>query len=250
MTLPTCYLLLAPCSLLLAPCSLLIAHCSLLLAPCSGQLDREFAACSLFQVRELSVRSAYSEFFGIASLGDEILHSRLDFPDPWEHRDNLGNTWLQEHVLSSDNASEPGYSIAYNTLMPFMPDGFEWDFSVHVKGDSRWVNWYVEALHWAATKGVTSPPDGVTIDGTLVLTFDSLRVDNNVLTGVLVTLCSRCADDMLTLWSSGLYLDGFNWDRVTMKRVRKVLSRANPRNLIDYHWCVIHTYGTPHPVLR
>ena len=33
----------------------------------------------------------------------------------------------------------------------------------------------------------------------------------------------------------GLYLDGFNWDRVTMKRARKVLTRANPRSLIDYH---------------
>lgn len=51
---------------------------------------------------------------------------------------------------------------------------------------------YVEALHWAVTKGITSPPDGVTIDG--------------------------------------LYLDGFNYDRVGIRRVRKVLPSANPNN--------------------
>ena len=127
-------------------------------------------------MRALPVRSAFSEFFGIASLGDEILHRREDFPDPWEHRDKLGDTWLQEHVLSTDNASEPRYySVAYNTLMPFMPVGFQWDFAVHVKGSSRWVNWYVEALHWAATKGVTSPPDGNTIDGLCTCTSNLPR---------------------------------------------------------------------------
>ena len=39
-------------------------------------------------------------------------------------------------------------------------------------------------------------------------------------------------------------LDGFNWDRVTMKCVRKVLSRANPRNLID-HYCM-QTFSNPY----
>ena len=52
-----------------------------------------------FTVRELSVRSALSELFGVISLGDEILERRLSFPDPWEHRDNLGNAWLQSHAL-------------------------------------------------------------------------------------------------------------------------------------------------------
>ena len=116
-----------------------------------------------FTVRELSVRSALCELFGIVSLGDEILDRRLEFPDPWEHRDNLGNPWLQEHMLNTKNATEPGYSIAYNLLMPWNKQGFAWDFALHVKGDSRWVNWYVEALHWAATKGMTSPPDNITI---------------------------------------------------------------------------------------
>ena len=159
-----------------------------------------------FTVRELSVRSALSELYAIASMGDEILYPRLAFPDPWEHSDNLGNAWLQEHLLNVANATEPGYSRAYASAMPFLPVGFESDFAVHVKGDSRWVNWYVEALHWAATKGMTSPPDNVTIDG--------------------------------------LYLDGFNWDRVTMKRARKVLTRANPRSLIDYH--CMQTFSNPY----
>ena len=51
----------------------------------------------------------------------------------WEHRDNLGNSWLQEHLLGridvgggagagADAAAaalmaEPGYSIAWNQLM-------------------------------------------------------------------------------------------------------------------------------------
>jgi len=117
-----------------------------------------------FTVRELSVRSAWSELFGLVALGDEVLHRRLDFPDPWEHRDNLGNAWLQQHLLNVPNATEPGYSVAYNLLMPWLKQGFDWDFAVHVKGDSRWTSWYIEALHWAATKGMTSPPDNVTIE--------------------------------------------------------------------------------------
>jgi len=90
--------------------------------------------------------------------------------------------------------------------VPAMPPGFDWDYAVHVKGDSRWVNWYVEAVNWAATRGVTTPPDGHTIDG--------------------------------------LYLDGMNYDRVTMKRVRKVLSRANPNSLIDFH--CMQTFHNPY----
>ena len=65
--------------------------------------------------------------------------------------------------MNVHNATEPGYSIAYNLLMPWNKPNFDWDFALHVKGDSRWVNWYVEALHWAATKGVTSPPDNITV---------------------------------------------------------------------------------------
>jgi hypothetical protein len=37
----------------------------------------------------------------------------------------------------------------------------------------RQVNWYIEALHWAVTKGVTSPPDNVTLDG---LYLGTLRI--------------------------------------------------------------------------
>jgi hypothetical protein len=134
-----------------------------------------------FTVRELTVRSAMSELFAIASLGDEIIDTRLSFPDPWENRMNLGNYWLQEHLLGRlpPNASyggnssaaaaalidEPGYSIAWNQEMPWNPLGWRWDYAVHVRGTSRWSNWYVEALHWACTKGMTSPPDNVTIDG-------------------------------------------------------------------------------------
>ena len=94
---------------------------------------------SYFTVRELSVRSALSELYGLVALGGEVLHRRLDFPDPWEHRDNLGNAWLQQHLLNVPNATEPGYSIAYNLQMPWLQPGFDWDFALHVRGDSRWV---------------------------------------------------------------------------------------------------------------
>jgi hypothetical protein len=94
---------------------------------------------SYFTVRELSVRSALSELYGLIALGGEVLHRRLDFPDPWEHRDNLGNAWLQQHLLNVPNATEPGYSIAYNLQMPWLQPGFDWDFALHVRGDSRWV---------------------------------------------------------------------------------------------------------------
>ena len=87
-----------------------------------------------FTVRELSVRSALSELFGVSFLDGEILAPRLSFPDPWEHRDNLGNAWLQQHLLNTPNVSEPGYSVAYNLEMPWNPQGFDWDFAVHVKG--------------------------------------------------------------------------------------------------------------------
>lgn len=144
-----------------------------------------------FTIRELTVRSALSELFAISSLDDEIIEPRLAFPDPWEHRDNLGNSWLQEHFLGridhhgnvSALRAEPGYSIAWNQLMPWNPLGWRWDYAVHVRGDSRWANWYVEALHWACTRGTTSPPDNVTIDG----------VDSTWITSIIiilsVTLC-------------------------------------------------------------
>jgi len=174
---------------------------------------------SYFTVREQSTRASLSgPFWAAASLGDEIilpfypkeLHG--DTPDPWESNPNQTDFgWLEEHLLTTTNKSAKGYSPAYAAVIPKSltnPNSSgRSDFSIHVSGVSRWNNWYVEAVSYAASR----PP-----------------------------------------YIDGVYIDGAGFDRVTMKRLRKVLDAAcvnrtgvgAGRGLIDMHH--MNTCGGEH----
>lgn len=150
--------------------------------------QRDIRVKAYFTVRELTVRAAEgAEFWAATSLGDEVILPRYpadlrgDMPDPWDDSYPFGNQWLKEHLLTASdspgnsghcNTSQrphpcPGvqvnYSPAYSAAIPSsLSDPTvrgRWDYSIHVSAVSRWNNWYVEALNYAAR----NPPflDGV-----------------------------------------------------------------------------------------
>ncbi len=153
--------------------------------------QRNIRVKAYFTVRELTVRAAEgAEFWAATSLGDEVILPRYpadlrgDMPDPWDDGYPYGNQWLKEHLLTAGNSPGnsghcntsqrhpcPGlpinYSPAYTAAIPSsLSDPTvrgRWDYSIHVSAVSRWNNWYVEALNYAAR----NPPflDGVYLDG-------------------------------------------------------------------------------------
>jgi hypothetical protein len=127
-----------------------------------------------YTVRELSNHAA--ELFALISLQGEVIVDTdpTTIPQPGYCHDvdcHGGGTYLHEHVITN-------YSECWQQSLP----NGEIDASVCDSGNSRWMNYYIEGLHWSVAKAP---------------------------------------------FISGCYYDGLNFDRRTMRRIRKALNNAH-----------------------